>query len=44
MAQLIEREGEGQRDDWNARWDQAEQWYFSTVMPSESFDLVIPAI
>ena len=43
-AQLIEREGEGYREEWNARWDEAEQWYFGEVMPPESFDLVIPAI
>ncbi len=41
---LIEREGEGYREEWNARWDEAEQWYFGRVMPPESFDLVIPAI
>ena len=40
-AQLIEREGEGHREEWNARWDEAEQWYFGKVMPPESFDLVI---
>jgi uridine kinase len=39
---LIEREGEGYREEWNARWDEAEQWYFGMVMPPESFDLVIP--
>ena len=42
-AQLIEREGEGYREEWNARWDEAEQWYFGNVMPPESFDLVIEA-
>lgn len=42
-AQLIEREGEGYREEWNARWDEAEQWYFGKVMPPESFDLVIEA-
>ena len=42
-AQLIEREGEDYREEWNARWDEAEQWYFGNVMPPESFDLVIPA-
>jgi uridine kinase len=41
---LIEREGEGYREEWNARWDEAEQWYFGNVMPPEAFDLVIPAI
>ncbi len=43
-AQLIEREGEDFREEWNARWDEAEQWYFGTVMPPESFDLVIRAV
>ena len=42
-AQLIQREGEGYREEWNARWDEAEQWYFGKVMPPESFDLVIEA-
>ena len=42
-AQLLEREGEDYREEWNARWDEAEQWYFGEVMPPESFDLVIPA-
>ena len=42
-AQLIEREGEDYREEWNARWDEAEQWYFGKVMPPESFDLVIEA-
>ena len=41
---LIEREGEDYREEWNARWDEAEQWYFDRVAPPESFDLVIPAI
>ena len=40
---LIEREGEDYREEWNARWDEAEQWYFGMVMPPESFDLVIAA-
>jgi uridine kinase len=40
---LIEREGEGYRQEWNARWDEAERWYFGTVMPPEAFDLVIAA-
>jgi uridine kinase len=40
---LIQREGEDYRETWNARWDEAEEWYFSRVMPPEAFDLVIPA-
>ena len=43
-AQLIQREGEDYREEWNARWDEAEQWYFGNVMPPESFDLVIQAL
>jgi len=42
-AQLIEREGEGYQEEWNTRWDEAEQWYFAKVMPPESFDVVIEA-
>jgi uridine kinase len=41
MAQLIKREGEDSRKEWNARWDEAEQWYFAEVMSPKSFDLVI---
>jgi uridine kinase len=41
---LIQREGEDHRVEWNARWDEAEQWYFGVVMTPASFDLVIPAI
>ncbi|MGH8871518.1 MAG: uridine kinase family protein, partial [Acidimicrobiia bacterium] len=41
---LVQREGEDFREEWNARWDQAEQWYFEVVMPREAFDLVIPAV
>lgn len=42
-ARLIQREGEGYREEWNARWDEAEEWYFGKVMPPETFDLVVPA-
>ncbi len=40
---LVQREGVGYRDEWNARWDEAEQWYFTEVMPPEDFDLVLRA-
>jgi uridine kinase len=40
---LIQREGEGFRDEWNARWSEAEHWYFTRVMPEKAFDLVIRA-
>jgi hypothetical protein len=42
-ARLIRREGEQNRDDWNARWEEGEQWYFTRVMPPAAFDLVIEA-
>ncbi len=42
-ARLIQREGEGYREEWNARWDDAEEWYFGKVMPAETFDLVLTA-
>ncbi|MGH8914008.1 MAG: uridine kinase family protein [Acidimicrobiia bacterium] len=38
---LIRREGKDYQEDWNARWDEAEQWYFAEVMPPEEFDLVL---
>ena len=40
---LVQREGEGNREDWNARWSEAGQLYFSVVMPPKAFDLVIEA-
>jgi uridine kinase len=40
---LIHRENADYRTDWNARWDEAEQWYFGVVMPPQAFDLVIRA-
>lgn len=39
MAQLLEREG--QIGPWEEQWHRAEDWYFSTLMPRASFDLVI---
>jgi uridine kinase len=38
-----EREGEGHADDWARRWSEAEDWYFTHVMPAERFDLILPA-
>ena len=38
---LVAREGEEYRDDWFDRWDAAEQHYFGTIRPPETFDLVI---
>ncbi|MEO6989190.1 MAG: hypothetical protein ABI239_11145 [Aquihabitans sp.] len=39
--QLIEREGDGYRINWEARWDAAEDHYFVTVMRPDRFDFVI---
>lgn len=40
-ARLIEREGEDDEADWDARWAEAEAHYFGTVMPPTRFDLVV---
>lgn len=40
---LVLREGKDFRTDWNDRWSEAEDWYFSRVMPPETFDLVLQA-
>lgn len=39
--QLLEREGETYRADWEARWSAAEAHYFGTIMPPAAFDLVV---
>jgi len=39
--QLLEREGDAYRADWETRWSTAEDYYFGTVMPPERFDLVL---
>lgn len=39
--QLLEREGEAYRADWEGRWSEAEAHYFERVMPPERFDLVL---
>lgn len=39
--QLLEREGEEYRSDWEARWSAAEDHYFGSVMPPDRFDLVL---
>lgn len=39
--QLLKREGDEYRDDWEGRWSEAEDLYFSQVMPPDRFDLVI---
>ena len=40
-AQLLGREGDEYRDEWEGRWSAAEDHYFSTVMPPSRFDLVL---
>ena len=39
--QLLEREGNTYRADWEARWSAAEDHYFGTVMTPDRFDLVL---
>lgn len=40
-AQLLAREGDDYRDDWEARWSEAEDHYFGSVVPLSGFDLVL---
>lgn len=40
-AQLLDREGEEHRADWERRWSEAEDRYFGSVVPAEGFDLVL---
>jgi uridine kinase len=39
--QLLAREGHDYRADWEARWSEAEDHYFGTVMPPGRYDVVI---
>ncbi len=39
--QLLEREGDEYRADWEGRWSVAEDHYFTTTMPIERFDHVV---
>jgi len=39
--QLLEREGDEYRADWEARWSAAEDHYFGSVMPVQRFHLVL---
>jgi uridine kinase len=41
-AQLLAREGDLYRTEWEARWAEAELHYFGSIMPPEAFDLVLP--
>lgn len=38
---LRQREGERYRAEWEARWSEAEDLYFETLVPPASFDLVL---
>ena len=38
---LLQREGERYRAEWEARWGEAEDLYFETLLPPGSFDLVL---
>ncbi len=38
---LLRREGVRDRAEWEARWGDAEDLYFETVMPPPAFDLVL---
>lgn len=40
-SQLLGREGDDYRADWEARWSAAENRYFGEVVPAEGFDLVL---
>lgn len=39
--QLVEREGDHHRAEWEARWSAAEDHYFGVTMPPHCFDLVL---
>ena len=39
--QLLQREGDDYRSDWEARWSAAEDHYFGVVMPPHRFDHVV---
>lgn len=40
-AQLLAREGEAYRAEWEGRWHSAEEHYFGTIMPPSNFDLIL---
>lgn len=39
--QLLGREGDEYRADWEERWSAAEDLYFGSIVPPETFDLVL---
>ena len=44
QRQLDQRESHTLRRDWSHRWDDAETYYFSNVMPRQKFDLIVSDI
>lgn len=40
-GQLLAREGDAYRADWEARWSEAEELYFGRIMTEDRFDLVL---
>jgi uridine kinase len=42
-AQLLQREGDCLRSDWDVRWASAEDHYFGSTMTPDRFDLVLGA-
>lgn len=40
-AQLLGREGDAYRAEWEGRWSTAEDHYLSHIMPPDKFDLVL---
>lgn len=39
--QMLQREGDRYRTDWEARWSAAEDHYFGVIMPLRRFDYVL---
>lgn len=39
--QLLGREGDSYREDWEARWSSAEDHYFNTIMPPNRFHMIL---
>ena len=40
-TRLAKREEPGFLAQWHARWDAVEDFYFSSVRPRESFDVIV---
>ena len=43
LTRLAKREEAGFLAEWHARWDAVEDFYFSSVRPRESFDVIVTA-